>query len=265
MSAEEKMEEQASGMEFVETDEAVDVTKVDRPKQPLFFTKPHPVDAKRHASAGFSGELNLEFAKQTNSIPLVAIECGEAARSYPIVFSLGDYPVPVAVVGMQNKNLFITKEHFWEPHHYVPMYVRKHPFALLQLKEDDQYILCVDEGFDPFVMERADKPLYDEEGNPSDISNQAIEFCGNYQKHYNNTLEVAKALKDADILEQKQMKAQTASGEEVEIGGFHVINEQKLLEMSDDTFLKWRNSGWLNIIYAAMLSQINWKYLAARL
>jgi len=56
-----------------------------------------------------------------------------AARTYPIVFSAAAPTVPFAVVGLrENENLFVDATGNWRDDAYIPAYVRRYPFCLVE-------------------------------------------------------------------------------------------------------------------------------------
>jgi len=70
-------------------------------------------------------------------LPLTIDEFPNAARNYPIVFSVGDNSVPLILMGLnEGVNTFMGEDgKFTEPA-YVPAYVRRYPFLLAKLQPD---------------------------------------------------------------------------------------------------------------------------------
>ena len=74
---------------------------------PVLYKRPAPLLAERHAAHRVDTRIGYGFAAEINSVPLNAVEFVAAARHYPIVFTLGEEPVPVAMLGIgQDRNLF---------------------------------------------------------------------------------------------------------------------------------------------------------------
>ena len=169
---------------MTDADAAMDANAEDTSRQPLFFTQPRPLDPTHFKSAGLQRAVGFDFARECNSIPLTAYEFVEAARSYPIVFSMEETPIPVAVMGLQKQNVFIGVDGKWSVNSYIPAYIRKYPFALLKANEEGQYILCVDEKSPHFKAKKPDLPFFDDNDEPTDVCKQALELCGKYQKQY---------------------------------------------------------------------------------
>jgi hypothetical protein len=230
---------------------------------PLFFKNPHPIALERHAQAGLSNNpsFGFSFAKETNSIPVNLVEFNEIARSYPIVFTASENTVPIALVGLESKNLFITAKNQWRSGHYVPAYVRKYPFALLESPDKQQWILCVDEGAPHFMPSAPDLPFYEGEKH-TDMAQRALDFCGAFQQHYRQTAEFCEALKKHGLLTERVSTMRLHNGSNINLRGFLSIDEEKFAALDDEIILEWHKKGWLAAIHAVLLSTGSWKYLA---
>lgn len=231
-------------------------------EQPLFFRNPVPVDSTRHKDAGLSRKTGLQFSKNTNSVPVTAHEFIELARSFPIVFTIEPTPMPLAILGLKQQNCFVNHKGDWLEGHYIPTYIRKYPFALLELPEEQKFALCLDEDSDHYQVKKPDVALFDG-AKPSPMAQQAMDLCSLFHSQHQQTIELGKMLKAYDLLEQKDMKALLDNGENVQIGGFQMISEDRWNALSDRDVASWRKKQWLGLIYLVLASQVNWKYLAA--
>lgn len=230
---------------------------------PLFFKKPVPLDMKRHSKATLLPTQDLSFAAKTNSIVVNAIEFFEAAKQYPIVFTQGELPLPAVIVGLEQKNYFVNNKGQWKEGTYLPAYVRKYPFVFMDVPDRNQFVLCVDEGASQFRENGGGKeslPLY-RDGNPSELTRNALEFCTAYHNHHQLTRRFCEDIKKADLLTPTRSDAKLYSGREIHLGGFQAIDEKKLNALPDETVLEFFKKGWLPLIYAALMSSANWKKL----
>ena len=227
---------------------------------PMFFKQPVLLDKRRHKEAGCTVTKEFGFARDTNSIPVNVMEFVEAAKIYPIVFTEGDNPQPVVIVGLEQRNYFVDDMGYWKADCYLPAYVRKYPFVFMHAPEEDQYLLCVDEASHQFKKkaEKEVRPLFEGE-NPSGISKAALEFCTAFQNHHKASLQFSKGLQNADLLVPNASKATLFNGREIQLGGFQIIDEKKFNELPDESILAFKQKGWLPFIYFALLSTSNWK------
>ena len=230
---------------------------------PLFFKKPVPVDAQRHAHAGLLVTQDVSFAAGTNSIMLNAIEFFEASRHYPIVFLDAEIPLPVAIVGLEKKNYFVNSKNHWKEGAYIPAYVRKYPFIFMEAAERQQFVLCIDEAAPQFreIGGKDTLPLF-KDGAATDTGRGALEFCTSYQKHYLVTQNFCAELKKLELLVPAQSDTKLVSGRDIHLGGFLAVDEKKINELPDETIVDFFKKGWLPLIYTALLSNLNWKTLA---
>jgi hypothetical protein len=229
---------------------------------PLFFKKPMPLDMKRHAKAGLLPVQDLSFASSTNSILVNAVEFFEAAKQYPIVFTQGENPLPAAIVGLEKQNYFVDANGSWKDGAYQPAYVRKYPFVFMDMPERKEFLLCIDEGASQY-KENGSKdalPLY-KDGQPAELTRNALEFCTAYHNHHQLTRRFCEDLKAANLLTPTRSDAKLFNGREIHLGGFQAIDEKRLNALPEATILEFFKKGWLPLIYAALMSSSNWKKL----
>ena len=114
------------------------------PGLPQFYRRPAAVNRERHANKSIT-DAGFGFAADANAVALNAVELQHAARSYPIVFATTSPAIPIAVLGLREKqNLFIGGDGVWRPDTYIPAYVRRYPFIFSQTPGSTQLTLCVD-------------------------------------------------------------------------------------------------------------------------
>ena len=136
---------------------------------PLFYEQPRPLAAGVHDNLSLASNTGFGYAAKTNAVPLVATELPTACRHFPIVFTDGEQPTPVAVLGVRGQeNLFVDAQGQWRPGTYIPAYVRRYPFIFMENEDRSQYTLCVDEKA-AAVVEGRDNPFFDEAGEPTEI------------------------------------------------------------------------------------------------
>jgi len=229
---------------------------------PLFFKKPVPLDVTRHAKAALLQSQDATFAVATNSIVVNVAEFFEAAKYYPIVFLQAESPLPVAILGLEQKNYFVNSKGRWKDGTYVPAYVRKYPFILMDIPERKEFALCIDEAAPQFKASGAKGALtLFEDDKPTEATRNALEFCTAYQNHYQITRAFCEGIRDAGLLMPTRSDIKLANGREIHLGGFFAIDEKKVGELSDETIVDFHKKGWLPLIYASLISYSNWKLL----
>lgn len=227
---------------------------------PMFYTAPRPLDRTGDAGLRVSRPKNFKFAEKTNAIPLLVDEFAIASSHYPIVFAAGPMPIPAAVVGLKNDaNLFVDKKGQWKNGSYLPAYVRRYPFILMDDAEQKQFVLCVDGASDMLGTE-GEFSLFDGE-NPSDFTKGAMEFCAALRQQGEATDAFIKALLEHDLLMPNNAEVEMPDKSKLQLGGFLVVNPDKFDKLPDNVFLDWRRKGWIGLIYAHLISTHRWQNL----
>ncbi|MDD3288645.1 MAG: SapC family protein [Alphaproteobacteria bacterium] len=227
---------------------------------PMFYTSPRPLDRVRDAELRVSRPTSFRFAAKSNAIPLLVDEFPLAAPYYPIVFAAGPNPVPAAVVGLRNDtNLFVNEDGNWLANNYIPAYVRRYPFILMDDPEQKQFVLCLDDSSD-MIGKEGEFPLF-ENDKPSEFTQSAIEFCAALRQQGDATDEFIKALQEHRLLVPNDAQIDMPDGTKLQLGGFMVIDPQKFDNLPDNIFLSWRRKGWIGLIYAHLISSHQWQSL----
>src|SRR6476469_6774116 len=67
---------------------------------PLFYNSIEPLNATQHGKMRIRPVDKSPHIAQTHAIPVTVDEFGLVQRHYPIVFSIGDSPIPIALMGL---------------------------------------------------------------------------------------------------------------------------------------------------------------------
>ncbi|WP_438851560.1 SapC family protein [Brevundimonas nasdae] len=233
----------------------------------LFYNKPEPLDAAQHGNLGVNAKAEpYAFVAQTNVVPLTVTEFAAAALSYPVIF-VGESRQPVAVMGLnQNDNLFVSPEGVFRHDAYIPAYVRRYPFVFADDKANGRLILCIDRGAD-IVAEGGENPLF-VNGQPSDYTNMAMEFCNNFEQERLRTESFVKLINELDLLDVREAlftprDENGAPGEPQKIAEYYAVSEDKLRALSPEKLAELRDNGALGQIYAHLVSLLGWDRLIA--
>lgn len=235
----------------------------------LFYKNPQPLSPEQHAGLGVKQVASpFEFLRTAHAVPVTVTEFGMAAAAYPIIF-VGDEKTPVAVMGVrQNQNLFVKEDGNADPDYYLPAFVRRYPFVFASEDNSDRLLLCVDREA-PMVSNQPDIPFF-ENGEATEFTKNAIEFCKEFERQRRATAEFAKVIAKFDLFEQKTVSFQprdpqgNATGEPQKIADYWAISEEKLNELSNEQFLELRSNGALGAIYGHMISLLNWSRVIQR-
>ncbi|MEM9469464.1 MAG: SapC family protein [Pseudomonadota bacterium] len=228
---------------------------------PLFYSKPTPLDAKLHADLALVKDFGLGFTKDVNAVPINLIEMPQICHYYPIAFSPDQSATPVAICGLRdNENLFLKDDDTWVDDTYIPAYIRRYPFIFSEMPNSDQLSLCIDMT-DKATEKGGEQKFFDDEGKPTQLAQNALEFCKSYHAAAQQTVQFGQALVQADVLVERQAEINVGDGKKINFAGFRIIDEEKLSKLGDDVFLDWRKKGWIPFLYAHLFSGSQWQRL----
>ncbi len=237
--------------------------------QVLFYKKPEPLSAEEHGGLGVKEITQpFDFLRGAHAVPVTVTEFGVAAASYPVIF-VGDDRTPVAVMGVrQGQNLFVDDRGLIPDDYYIPAFVRRYPFVFAADDTSDRLLLCVDRAA-PMVSNQPDVPFF-QNGQPTQFTNDAIEFCKEFERQRRATVDFIKILRELDLFEMKTVAFQPRdqqgkeSGPQQKIADYWAISEEKLNALTDTRYLELRNNGALGACYAHLVSLLNWPKIVQR-
>jgi hypothetical protein len=114
---------------------------------PLLYRSIEPLNVTQHGKMKVRPVLDMSEVASTHAIPLTVDEFALVQRHYPIVFSIGEKPIPIALMGLnENVNVFLEKDgRPIDSSLYIPAYIRRYPFLLARVRPDsDELSLCFD-------------------------------------------------------------------------------------------------------------------------
>jgi SapC len=228
---------------------------------PIFYHRPRPLNAVADRGCSLQPVTDFGFARATNSVVLGAAELPHAMHSYPIVFTSREPLAAVAVLGLEdNDNLFVGEDGKWREGHYVPAYVRRYPFLFLEQPEKNELVLCIDEN-SGLLTRSADRPLF-EDGEPTQLVRDTLAFCRDFSDQTMKSAAFVGELANRELLIPNQARIALASGREMTLHGFRIVDEAKFNALPDEVILDWRRRGWLQLVYCRLLSMAHWRGLA---
>ena len=230
------------------------------PHLPLFYKRVVGVNPTTHGGLRLDRGVGYAFSAEAQSVPLGLGEFDAAAQHFPIVFTTGPNPMPVALLGLrQGHNLFVQPDGTWRPNTYVPAYIRAFPFIFVE----DATAKTTYVGMEPDAVclrQNVGLKLF-EDGKPSATLNEAIGFCSTYRDNLTAAGVLAKALDEAGLLAEEEANINFTAGGNTRIRGFKLLSLDRLDKVSDETFLEWRHKGWLGPIFAHLHSAGRWARL----
>jgi len=224
---------------------------------PLLYNALEPLNATQHSKMKVRPILRMPQVARTHAIPVTVDEFTLVQRHYPIVFSVGDNPIPIALMGLnENVNVFLDDEgRPLEKHVYIPAYIRRYPFMLARLRPDsDELSLCFDATANAVGDFEEGQPLFDDD-QPSEATKAILQFCEQFEAAGQRTGAFMEELNKMDMLMDGEVAIQPEGFEQPFVyRGFRMVDEEKLRNLRGDELRKLGQNGILPLIYAHLFS-----------
>lgn len=233
--------------------------------QLLIYETAVPVSSGRHGKASVELGKGYGFARNINSVPLMAVEFPQAAPEYAIVFAQnGDEVLPVVILGARaGENLYIKEDESWSAS-YLPAFVRRYPFIFSTSEDGKTFTLCVDEAFQGLNYLGKGQALFTPEGKQTPYVDNVLKFLQEYRAQFMRTQAFCRKLVELKLLEP--MRAQfTLGSEKMSLGGFQAIDRQKLKALTGDQLAQLAATDELELVYLHLQSMRNFALVKDKL
>lgn len=223
---------------------------------PLFYNDLMPLNSRDHGTWRSRTTDKAKWLANQHAVPLTVEEFPQAQRHFPIIFSSGDNPVPLALMGLnEGVNVFIDDEGALTGPVYVPAYARRYPFMLARINAgSDELSLCFDPSTDLIGDFEDGLPLFEGE-NPTESCKATLGFCEQFEVAGQKTNAFMEELKKHDLLMDGEVAIQQEGKDQPFVyRGFKMVDENKLRELRGDVLRGWNQSGLLPLIFAHLFS-----------
>ena len=224
---------------------------------PLLYKSLEPLSSTAHTNYKTKPMETVKFLQGVHAIPITIDEFVIAQRYYPIVFSVGDAPVPLALMGLnEGVNVFLDDDgRPLDTNLYIPAYIRRYPFLLARLRPDsDELSLCFDPTADAVGDFDEGQALF-EGDQPSDATKAILQFCEQFEAAGQRTAAFVEEVTKADLLMDGEVAIQPEGFDQPFIyRGFRMVDEDKLRNLRGDELRRLNQSGILPLLYAHLFS-----------
>jgi hypothetical protein len=177
---------------------------------------------------------DFSFASQSNSFLLAASEIPEAVLHYPVVFigsEGGPFSLAVLVGLTDRQNLSVGQDNRWQAGAYVPAFVRRYPFVLLE-EAPERLSVGFDAGYPGFGKDKGE-PLFDGAGAPSALLQHAIAFLEGFHREMAATQDFASKLAAMDLLVPRVVELSAGPSKAPRtLQGFYAVDADRLAALS---------------------------------
>ena len=225
---------------------------------PLFYSALEALNSAQHRNMKIKRIDKAPIIANTHAIPVTVEEFPLLQRHYPIVFSVGEDPVPLALMGLnEGMNAFLDQDGMPnEPNLYMPAYMRRYPFLLARLRPDsDELSLCFDPTSGAIGEFDEGEALFADDGGPSEATKAVLQFCEQFETAGQRTGAFMQELKKSGLLMDGEVAIQPEGLPQPFVyRGFRMVDEEKLRELRGDELRKMNQNGMLALIYAHLFS-----------
>lgn len=227
-----------------------------RPELPLLYKELIPLNTQEHGGWRSRTTDKATWLAKQNIVPLTVEEFSQAQRHFPIIFSVGDQPVPLALMGLNDGvNLFVEEDGTFPESVYIPAYARRYPFMLARLSAEDRDLsLCFDPTTD-LVGDFPDGQALFENGDPTDTCKATLGFCEQFEIAGQRTEAfVAELMKHELLIDGETTIQLEGEAKPFVYRGFKMVDEAKLRELPGDKLAEWNRNGLLPLVYLHLVS-----------
>ncbi len=229
-----------------------------QPQLPLFYNELAPLNSQQHKDWKVSSFEDASFLAETHAIPLTVDEFVDAQRNYPIVFTAGENPLPIALFGLnEGVNTFVGDDGKMVADVYVPAYIRRYPFLLAKLQQDsNEMSLCFDPKSGVVAKQDDGQALFDDKGEATEYTTNVLEFCRKFEESGQRTRAFIDELQKLDILMDGEIAItrNDMPDQPFVYRGFRMVDENKLRELPTETLETLNKNGMIMLIHAHLFS-----------
>lgn len=194
------------------------------------------ISHSEHAGAYFRQRDGYRHARHQLATPILLAELPKLVPHYVLGFvRRGDCFTAVALLGVEErKNLYVHPDGRWLGT-YVPAGLRGYPFSLLP-DEQGQRLLCVDA--DQLVSgNEGGKPLFGEDGQPSESVSSHLEFHKQCEANRQQTQRATDALQQAGVIQPWPLAIRVGESDtKNRVDGVYRIEEEVLNGLDADRY-----------------------------
>jgi hypothetical protein len=237
------------------------------------FAQPVLLDRRKHRLTLLRDGNHRGAAASLNAVFCAAAEFAEACKVFPLLFvrtgetGTDGRPVitPVCLLGLDaGENLFVDGDRWTAP--YVPAFVRRHPFALVDTPEagEAQQAVAVDAACPGLAEDGDGDRFFDDAGAPTPFLDRTLAFLNDYEAAAQVTRPIGAHLQSLGLLKDMRAAGQLADGSAFSVDGFLVVDAEKLRALPDAVVLQMFRGGLLEVVHAHLVSLGNLATLVER-
>lgn len=229
---------------------------------PILYSGLTPLRSDVHGALKIKQSPGYGFASKINAVPIVVSELWEASHHFPIVFARDNPGVIMAILSnRQDHNYFVGEDGSWKEGVYVPAYIRRYPFYIVQSDDPERVILCIDETAE-HLSKDGDVALF-ENGEQTEQLKTALKFSQTLQAQIKVTADFVKALDEKELINDSEAVFRQDGVRTGAVKGFKMIDRKKLNDLNGGVIKSWLSKGYLDACLYHLASLKNFDRLNA--
>ena len=219
------------------------------------MANPAPLDPAVHTGLRVRNAPDLSMTEGQQVLAVPVHEFSQVAIDCPIVFiktsDNGQFQ-PVILLGLaQNENLML-QDGTWLGNYY-PGALRLSPFKLIRLDSQSDRVTVGIDTDSKLVNDSEGEALFDGAGELTEFMQNKREQLENYFQHGQITQTFVSLLAEKNLLVSQSL-TMDIDGVQVRVDGIFLVDEKKLRELSDEDVLDMNRRGFMQAVYAHLIS-----------
>ncbi|AHJ13463.1 SapC family protein [Sulfurospirillum multivorans] len=220
----------------------------------------HIINQPQDQTKAVNDALGYPNLETMISVPLGIGEFYEACKDYPILFTKnkeGDW-LAIALLGFNDKNVYLDETRRFKKGKYLPAFLRRYPFILVQNEGKEGFSLGIEEeALEALNASNQPRALFKEDKTPSDLTKNTLDFLIRFQGELQACSAFVKELEAWELLVEKSATVLDEEGKTHTINGFFTLNEEKLNHLSEKKKLDICKKGATPFMTAHLISLSN--------
>lgn len=194
----------------------------------------------------------------TRNSYVIVTELQRLSATFPTFFiknpDTGQFSLVCLLGFAKGENLFLENGH-WETQ-YIPLNMRRFPFALGSHKKDDgeaESVVLIDLD-DPRVNEHDGEVLFNERGFPSRLLEDNISILKMLEDGQSSTTSFIQKLLALDLVIPANFQITFDNGETQKIEGLYTVNQDVLNGLDDEAVLELHKKNYFEYMYMMIAS-----------
>lgn len=210
------------------------------------FQNLHIVSPVADANTRFTPARGWEFAANMGAVSITSTEADKLAAEYTLVFSPVAPIGPVALLGVDGTNRYVTPEGNWAARE-IPARMRIYPFASTA---SDRQLQVLRAAGAPHFQGSEGQALFDSDGAESPLLRQIRQFLGLTHVGLDQAVRLTGQLLAAGLLIDAKIDVAMPGGASRSFGGFKAVDEARLAALDEATRATLTASGALGLLEA---------------